>query len=147
MSTDTTSTDTTTPLREARARIDEIDRRLVELLAERYDVVDEICEKKEETGDTVKDRDREAQLLDHVSAIAEENGLSAKLVRRLYGEILDHSVARQRERRGEPPSDTEQARSHNGTSHNGTDVADAAPSSTNGTASSSNGRADPCVHG
>jgi 3-deoxy-7-phosphoheptulonate synthase len=132
------STDTTTPLQDARDRIDEIDRRFVELLAERYDVVDEICKMKEETGETVKDHDREAQLLDHVSTIAEEHGLSSELVRRLYGEILDHSVARQRERRGEDPSDTEESPTHNGTAHNGTDV----PSvSANGT--SSNGHATP----
>ena len=133
------STDTTTPLQDARDRIDEIDRRFVELLAERYDVVDEICEMKEETGDTVKDHDREAQLLEHVSTIAEENGLSSDLVRRLYGEILDHSVARQRERRDEEGADEEEAHSHNGTAHNGTDVAGVSPNgaSTNGHATPS----------
>jgi chorismate mutase len=96
------STTTTTPLQEARDRIDEIDRRFVELLAERYAVVDEICELKEQDGDSVKDPDREAELLDHVAAIAEENDLSPDLVRRLYRAILDHSVARQRARRNEP---------------------------------------------
>jgi len=132
------STDTTTPLQDARDRIDEIDRRFVELLAERYDVVDDICEMKEETGETVKDHDREAQLLDHVSTIAEENGLSPELVRRLYGEILDHSVARQRERRNEDAPDTGAASTHNGTAHNGTDASSAAQ---NGR--STNGRATP----
>ena len=136
------STDTTTPLQDARDRIDEIDRRFVELLAERYDVVDEICEMKEETGETVKDHDREAQLLDHVSTIAEENGLSAELVRRLYGEILDHSVARQRERRDKEPSDPNEGHSQNGTAHNGTDVAaETASMSSNGT--TTNGQAPP----
>lgn len=132
------STNTTTPLQDARNRIDEIDRRFVELLAERYDVVDEICEMKEETGDTVKDHDREAQLLDHVSTIAEEHGLSSELVRRLYGEILDHSVARQRERRNEDPSDAGETPTHNGTAHNAPDVSSV---STNGSAS--NGHATP----
>jgi chorismate mutase len=97
MSTSTT----TTPLQDARDRIDEIDRRFVELLAERYAVVDEICELKAEEGDTVRDPDREAELLDHVAAIAEEHGVSPDLVRRLYEEILGHSVERQREQRGE----------------------------------------------
>jgi len=94
---------TTTPLQEARERIDEIDRRFVELLAERYAVVDDICALKEQEGDTVRDPDREAELLDHVSAIAEEHGLSPDLVRRLYEEILSHSVERQRKQRGEAP--------------------------------------------
>jgi len=97
---------TTTPLQDARDRIDEIDRRFVELLAERYSVVDDICELKEEEGDTVRDPDREAELLDHVAAIAEENGISPALVRRLFKEILSHSVERQRRRRGtDAPSD------------------------------------------
>jgi 3-deoxy-7-phosphoheptulonate synthase len=108
------STPTTTSIEDARDRIDDIDQRFVELLAERYAVVDEICEMKESTGETVKDHDREAQLLDHVSTIAEENDLAPELVRRLYDEILSHSVARQRERRGEEAAD-DKAPVHNGT--------------------------------
>ncbi len=107
-------TTTTTPLQEARDRIDEIDRRLVELLAERYAVVDDICEMKEQDGSSVKDPDREAELLDHVAAIAEENGVSPELVRRLYEEILSHSVERQRERRQETPEAESPVPSRNG---------------------------------
>lgn len=100
------STTTTTPLEDARDRIDEIDRRFVELLAKRYAVVDELCELKAENGDTVKDSDREAELLDHVSTIAQENGITPELVRRLYDEILSHSVKRQREQRADVPNDS-----------------------------------------
>ena len=92
---------TPTTLEEARDRIDEIDRRFVELLAERYAVVDDLCEMKAENGDTVKDKDREQELLDHVAAIAEKHGLSPELTRRLYDEILAHSVQRQRRQREE----------------------------------------------
>ncbi len=95
------STTTITSLEEARERIDEIDRRFVELLAKRYAVVDEICEMKAEDGNNVKDPNREAELLDHVATIAEENDLSPDLVRRLYDEILSHSVRRQRRRRND----------------------------------------------
>lgn len=101
------TTSTTTPLEEARDRIDDIDRRFVELLAERYAVVDDICKLKEEEGNTIKDHDREAELLDHVAAVAEEEGLSPDLVRRLFGEILSHSVERQQERRQEGADDPE----------------------------------------
>ena len=101
------TTSTTTPLEEARDRIDDIDRRFVELLAERYAVVDDICKLKEEEGNTIKDHDREAELLDHVAAVAEEEGLSPDLVRRLFGEILSHSVERQQKRRQEAADDPE----------------------------------------
>lgn len=135
------STTTMTSIEDARDRIDDIDQRFVELLAERYAVVDKICRMKESTGETVKDHDREAQLLDHVSTIAEENDLAPELVRRLYDEILSHSVARQRERRGEEAPDDEGADT---SVHHGTDVAAEAPLATNGaTNGTTNGHAAP----
>ena len=88
-----------TTLEEARDCIDDIDHRIVELLAERYAVVDDLCEMKAENGDTVKDEDREQKLLDHVASIAEAHDLSPALTRRLYEEILSHSVQRQRRQR------------------------------------------------
>jgi 3-deoxy-7-phosphoheptulonate synthase len=94
----------TTPLNtldDARDRIDDIDRRIVELIAERYAVVDELCEMKAENGDTVKDEDREQELLDHVASIAEKHGLSPDLAEQLYEKILALSVERQRRRREE----------------------------------------------
>lgn len=117
------STTTTTSLDEARDRIDEIDRRFVELLAERYAVVDDICELKAEDGDNVKDPDREAELLDHVASIAEENDLSPDLVRRLYEKILSHSVRRQRKQRSAAAGEEEASVSANGVSTNGRDHA------------------------
>jgi chorismate mutase len=117
------TTSTITSLDEARDRIDEIDRRFVELLAERYAVVDEICELKAEGGDNVKDPDREAELLDHVASIAEENDLSPDLVRRLYEEILSHSVRRQRKQRSDSPEENATSISTNGQSTNGRDHA------------------------
>lgn len=104
------STTTTTPMEEARDRIDDIDRRLVELLAERYAVVDDLCEMKAEKGDTVKDSAREEELLERLATIAEAHDLSPDLVRRLYDEILTHSVRRQKQQRGRASTDDEPAR-------------------------------------
>lgn len=102
------STTTTTPMEEARDRIDDIDRRLVELLAERYAVVDELCEMKVEKGDTIKDSAREEELLERLTTLAEAHDLSPDLVRRLYDEILSHSVRRQQHRRGTASKDHEE---------------------------------------
>jgi 3-deoxy-7-phosphoheptulonate synthase len=132
---------TTTPLQDARDRIDELDRRFVELLAERYSVVDDICELKAKEGDTVKDPDREAELLDHVAAIAEENGLSPDLVRRLFDEILSHSVDRQRERREEESQ--EETTADEGPSVNGAASPNGRAASPDGRAASTNGRTAP----
>jgi len=95
------STTTLTTLEEARDRIDDIDRRVVELIAERYAIVDKLCEMKAENGDTVKDEDREQELLDQVASIAEKHDLSPDLAQRLYDEILTPSVERQRRQREE----------------------------------------------
>jgi len=92
-------TSTTTSVQEARRRIDAINERVVELLAERQAIVDELCEIKADAGRPVRDAEREAELLDHVRAAAEEAGLSPTLAETLFEDILDHSVAAQQRRR------------------------------------------------
>lgn len=89
------------PLQDARRSIDKIDRRVVELLAERFALVDELSATKAASGAAVRDPEREQELLDRVSALAEEHGLSPDLVRPIYEEVLARSVRRQRRRRGE----------------------------------------------
>ncbi|MFP4227193.1 MAG: chorismate mutase [Salinivenus sp.] len=89
----------TPTLRDARDTIDEIDRRVVELLARRYALVDDLCETKAENGDAVRDPDRERELLDRVTTLAEEHGLAPDVARQIYEEVLAQSVRRQRRRR------------------------------------------------
>ncbi|MFO8099069.1 MAG: chorismate mutase [Salinibacter sp.] len=89
----------TPTLRDARDSIDEIDRRVVELLARRYALVDDLCETKAENGDAVRDPDREQELLDRVTTLAEEQGLAPDVARQIYEEVLAQSVRRQRRRR------------------------------------------------
>ncbi len=86
-------------LQDARARIDEINERVVELLAERQAVVDELCDVKADTGQTIQDPEREAELLAHVRSVAEEEGLPPDLAETLFEAILKHSVQRQRRKR------------------------------------------------
>jgi len=93
----------TPSLRDARDSIDEIDRRVVELLAERYALVDELCTTKAENGDSVRDPDREQALLDRVTTLAEEHGLAPEVARHIYEEVLAQSVERQRRRRADEP--------------------------------------------
>lgn len=93
------ATSTPPTVQEARHRIDDINERVVELLAERQAIVDELCEIKADAGQPVRDPEREAELLDHVRAVADEAGLSPALAETLFRDILDHSVAAQRQRR------------------------------------------------
>ncbi len=93
-----------TALQNARQQIDEIDRRFVELLAERQAIVDEITDVKAETDRDVKDPDREAELLDRLRDKAREHDLPPDLIEEIYQQILAYSVERQRQHRDDPSS-------------------------------------------
>ena len=102
-----------TTVDEARARIDAINERVVELLAERQAIVDDLCALKADAGAAVRDPEREAELLAHVRAVADKAGLPPDLAEALFEEILAHSVERQRRRRADAaaaPSDEETER-------------------------------------
>lgn len=86
-------------LNTARKQIDAIDQRLVDLLAKRQAVVDDISAVKAASDRDVRDPDREAQLLNRLRDYAKRAGLSPDLVTSIYGTILEHSVARQKMQR------------------------------------------------
>lgn len=95
-------------LQEARARIDEINRQVIELLAERQAVVDDLCEVKADTDQSIRDPEREAELLAHVRTVAESNGLPPDLAEALFEDILEYSVQRQRQRRDDEGSESDE---------------------------------------
>lgn len=84
-----------TDLAALRTQLDEIDAGLVELIARRYDVVAGISAAKAGSDAPVRDAGRERQVLDAVAAAAAEHGISEELVRRIFREIIAHSVDRQ----------------------------------------------------
>lgn len=92
-------------LREKRSNIDHINKKIVELLADRAKMVDDLCDKKAAEGESVRDKEREQEILGFVSSVAEEEGVSDAMVRDVFKTVLEHSVARQRRRRanGEGP--------------------------------------------
>jgi len=73
-----------------RRKIDEIDRRLVELLNERSRCVVEIGKIKQTTGDALYQPDREKQVLDGVVS-ANPGPLPDAAIRRLFERILDEA--------------------------------------------------------
>lgn len=78
-----------------RRKIDEIDRRLVELLNERSRCVLEIGKLKRVDGAPLHQPERESAVLDAVSR-ANRGPLSAEAVRRLFERILDEARAVER---------------------------------------------------
>lgn len=78
-----------------RAKLDALDREIVELIAQRFDVVNTIGHEKSSGSATIRDPAREQQVLESVEKIAVSRGLPATMVRRIYEELLSQSVARQ----------------------------------------------------
>ena len=114
------------PLRQIRRRIDDVDRRIVDALIDRLNIVQEASEYKAACEEPVRDPEREQGIVDRLSTQAEAAGLDADLVEALYQVIFDFSVQMQRESRNEAarnehvtePEEEQAPRPHrNGTLH------------------------------
>jgi len=76
-----------------RDDLDAIDQTIVDALARRARIVSAVAERKvDDEAALIRDDRREAELLGHVGALAAGAGLDATYVKRLYRQILDHSV-------------------------------------------------------
>lgn len=80
------------PLRE---RIDELDRRFVELLAERNELVAQVAEVKRLSGYPIRDSNREGQMLEDRRTLGVKDGISPEVVESLFRVILWASRDRQ----------------------------------------------------
>ena len=102
---DSNQTFRTLPMSDAlnniRKRLDTLDRGLVESLAERDRLVQEVASIKATSVDFIRDLKREEELLSRIVEIAAEEGLSTEYVTRLFRDILDHSVRRQQRQMAE----------------------------------------------
>ncbi|MCC5866021.1 MAG: prephenate dehydrogenase/arogenate dehydrogenase family protein [Wenzhouxiangella sp.] len=90
-----------TELDELRARLDRVDAELVALAAQRQEIVSTIGRLKQGVGRQVRDFRRERQVLDHVRRRAGETGLDPDLAEDLLKRLIDASLARQEQERGQ----------------------------------------------
>ncbi|MEN1728215.1 MAG: chorismate mutase, partial [Pseudomonadota bacterium] len=86
---------------ELRERLDAIDATLVTLAAERQRVVSEIGRSKQKQGRQLRDFKREREVLDHVRAKAVELSLDPDLAEDLLKRLIDASLTRQEQERGQ----------------------------------------------
>ena len=86
---------TTRSLTDLRQSLDDIDKVILNALAERARLARDLTEVKARDASPVRDDDREAALLRHRSLYGERLGLDPAFVRRVYREILEDSVRRQ----------------------------------------------------
>ena len=77
---------------EVRAGIDEIDRRMVELVARRFRFMDAAARIKPDRG-AVRDEERKAEVLAKVDRSAAEAGVDRALMARIYEELIERSIA------------------------------------------------------
>lgn len=82
-------------MRDFRMRIDALDDRLIELLAERMGIAREIGRYKSQHGMPIVHRDRFNEILEAASAKAAEKQLSSKFICRIITDIHEESVRQQ----------------------------------------------------
>jgi chorismate mutase len=87
----------TPPLFDLRRAVDDIDKVLLNALGERARLMRDITAAKADAEQPLRDEARETALLSHRAAYGERLGLDPALVRRLYREILDDALRRQRD--------------------------------------------------
>ena len=78
-------------LEELRKDIDNMDNKIVELLAKRKDFIKKISEIKKEIKKPVIDEKREQQVIERIKGKAKASGLDEKFVTSLYNIILENS--------------------------------------------------------
>lgn len=80
-------------LEQARAKIDEIDENLVDLIATRQFYVDQVSRFKRSMEDATSPRIDE--VIAHVRQQAEANGLDPDFIEHLYDEMIQHFIRRE----------------------------------------------------
>lgn len=77
---------------EVRAGVDDVDRRLVELLHRRFGYMDAAARIKPDR-EAVRDEWRKADVLAKVDSAAAELGVDRKLMARIYEDLIETSIA------------------------------------------------------
>lgn len=81
---------------EVRAGVDDVDRRIVELLQRRFGYMDAAARIKPDRS-AVRDEWRKADVLTKVDAKAAELGVDRQLLARIYEELIETSIAHELE--------------------------------------------------
>jgi chorismate mutase / prephenate dehydratase len=76
-------------LEACRQEIDSLDQRLVELIQKRARVVEEVGAVKREAGLTIRDAQREQQVIEKVQRLAKGGPLPADAVGRIYQKLIE----------------------------------------------------------
>ncbi|MDD4923874.1 MAG: prephenate dehydratase domain-containing protein, partial [Dehalococcoidales bacterium] len=75
-------------LDELRLRVDKIDKEIVELIADRIRLAEQIGELKKSQGRQIEDKQREEAIIDKIKAMALQKGLKQADIERIYRQIF-----------------------------------------------------------
>lgn len=78
-------------LEELRTEIDKINAQLVELLAQRMHIAEEIAKYKKANNLSVHAPERERQVIENVKILAKKNGLNEKFIEDLFRKIIEQT--------------------------------------------------------
>src|SRR5215207_7455234 len=81
-----------------RERIEAVDRKIIQLIAERLQIVEGVVEAKLAAASPFRDREREESLIGRLRTMAAEVGVDPHQIERLYRVVMDMSVAHQEQR-------------------------------------------------
>jgi chorismate mutase/prephenate dehydratase len=82
-------------LEKIRSQINQVDGRILEALADRRKLAEQVIEAKDQAGTPIRDPLREEKLLENLIARGRRQGLDAHLVTRVFHEIIDDSIRSQ----------------------------------------------------
>jgi chorismate mutase/prephenate dehydratase len=75
-------------LEEIRLKVDEVDKKIVELIAERITLAEQIGRLKRQEGRQIEDKQREEAILDKIKETAAQKGLKPADIERIYRQIF-----------------------------------------------------------
>jgi len=88
-------------LDDIRVRLDEVDRRLVGVLAERARLIEEVVRFKRAHAMAVVDRRREDEMLERIQTLAGAEGLDPRIARQVLRAVIDAFTLLEVEQLGE----------------------------------------------
>ena len=79
-------------MEERRKKINKVDSEIIKLLAKRRDLSREIIRLKNESKSTIRDKNREKELLTQLIKLGKKEGLDSDFVTKVLQEIIDDSI-------------------------------------------------------
>jgi len=87
-------------LKEVREKIQKIDDQIIELIAQRINLADDVLEEKKKKGIGIDDEEQKEIVLNRMVEAATEHNLDAGAVKQIYEILIEMNIERQRELSG-----------------------------------------------